>query len=155
MWLFLGCISRNYPVHPTAQQKKQYEDFMTSLGNVLPCKYCRDNYKKNCVVANMSPSVFECRRNFATFVNNLHNTVNDALGKSEANWQYDEFVKFFETFRAPCVKHDDEREGGCHGDRSVGDVRPTTMIEIVPEKVANIIKQQHRCTSTSLAKECI
>ena len=32
---------------PTEEQKQQYKEFVLSLGNVLPCGACRNNYKEN------------------------------------------------------------------------------------------------------------
>lgn len=47
MWHFLHTMSFNYPNQPTVLQKKQYRDFILSLEHVLPCKYCRINFKDN------------------------------------------------------------------------------------------------------------
>ena len=44
LWHSLHTISFNYPTHPTDSDKKHYKDFMSSLVNVLPCKYCRNSY---------------------------------------------------------------------------------------------------------------
>ena len=43
MWHFLHTMSFNYPVNPSAEDKKHYSDFVYSLRYVLPCKYCRIN----------------------------------------------------------------------------------------------------------------
>ena len=47
MWHTLHIISFNYPVNPTKEDKKNYKEFVLSLKHVLPCKYCRINFKKN------------------------------------------------------------------------------------------------------------
>ena len=47
MWHTLHTISFNYPVNPSSKEKKQYFIFFNSLGNILPCRYCRENLKKN------------------------------------------------------------------------------------------------------------
>lgn len=44
-WVFLHCIAFNYPEKPTLSQKIAYKTFFESIGNVLPCKYCRESYK--------------------------------------------------------------------------------------------------------------
>ena len=51
LWFFLHTIAFNYPHKPTAVQKKQYKDFILQLKYILPCRYCRDNLKKNLKVA--------------------------------------------------------------------------------------------------------
>ena len=47
MWHALHTISFNYPVNPSLEQKKNYLAFFKSLQHVLPCRHCRENYKKN------------------------------------------------------------------------------------------------------------
>ena len=44
-WDFLHSITFNYPLNPTDSDKKYYSDFFKSIGNMLPCKYCRMNFK--------------------------------------------------------------------------------------------------------------
>ena len=43
-WFFLHTMSFNYPVKPTEENKKHYREFILRLENILPCKYCRDNF---------------------------------------------------------------------------------------------------------------
>jgi hypothetical protein len=40
-------MSFNYRNEPTKEQKKYYRNFVLNLENILPCKYCRINLKKN------------------------------------------------------------------------------------------------------------
>ena len=47
MWHFLHTMSFNYPINPTAEDKKHYSDFIYNLRYVLPCKYCRINLTSN------------------------------------------------------------------------------------------------------------
>ena len=47
LWHSLHTISFNYPVKPTLQDKKNYKRFIMNLRYILPCKYCRMNFKKN------------------------------------------------------------------------------------------------------------
>ena len=47
LWHSLHTISFNYPVTPNKLDKLNYYKFFRSLQNILPCKYCRINYKKN------------------------------------------------------------------------------------------------------------
>ena len=41
MWHYLHTMSFNYPIHPSADDKKHYRDFIISLQHVLPCKSLR------------------------------------------------------------------------------------------------------------------
>ena len=47
MWHTLHAISFNYPVKPTPEDKQKYLKFFKSIGGILPCRYCRENFKKN------------------------------------------------------------------------------------------------------------
>ena len=46
MWHYLHTMSFNYPIEPTVDDKNNYRNFILSLQNVLPCKYCRMNLKR-------------------------------------------------------------------------------------------------------------
>lgn len=82
LWKFLHMISFNYPMNPTEDQKKLYYDFMLSIGKVLPCKVCRDNYENNLDNIKFQINALENRKTFSEFMFNLHNEVNRKLGKS-------------------------------------------------------------------------
>ena len=47
LWHYLHTMSFNYPVKPTAADKRHYKNFILSLRYVLPCRYCRENLSKN------------------------------------------------------------------------------------------------------------
>ena len=47
LWHTLHIISFNYPVKPTKEERVHYYTFVMSLKNVLPCRYCRDNFITN------------------------------------------------------------------------------------------------------------
>ena len=87
LWKFLHMISLNFPVNPSDEIKKKYYDFIISLGYVLPCKICRDNYSENLKNVNFSINSLDSRKIFNTFIFNLHNEVNKKLGKPLMNEQ--------------------------------------------------------------------
>ena len=74
-------MSFNYPVKPTAEDKKHYSDFIKSLQHVLPCRHCRENLVNNFKVFPLKPCHMESRANFSRYVYGLHETVNKMLGK--------------------------------------------------------------------------
>ena len=47
LWHVLYTIGLNYPVRPSAAQKRQYGTFIRSLQFVLPCGTCRNNLSAN------------------------------------------------------------------------------------------------------------
>lgn len=42
-WKFLHCIAFNYKA--TETNKTNYKKFFTLIGNILPCRFCRESYK--------------------------------------------------------------------------------------------------------------
>ena len=64
MWHSLHTMSFNYPVEPTMEQKRQYRSFFLNLVNVLPCKYCRENLKKNFKKLPLTMADMESRDSF-------------------------------------------------------------------------------------------
>ena len=58
LWHYLHTMSFNYPDKPTKQDKKNYKNFIYSLINVLPCKYCRINLRRKLFrIYNLSKSI--------------------------------------------------------------------------------------------------
>ena len=47
LWHTLHTISFNYPTNPSEEDKKNYYSFYKNISNVLPCRFCRDNFKEN------------------------------------------------------------------------------------------------------------
>ncbi len=102
VWTFLHTISFNYPVEPSNEDKKNYKNYLMSLGKVLPCKYCRDNFQKNLKKCKFSDKVFKNRETFSKFIFCLHNEVNKMLDKPIV-LTYTEVRDTYETFRARCI----------------------------------------------------
>tara|TARA_A100001015_G_C15007366_1_gene721359 strand:- start:1195 stop:1770 length:576 start_codon:yes stop_codon:yes gene_type:complete len=102
LWLSIHTMSFNYPVKPTAQDKKHYMNFIYSLEHVLPCRYCRENYKKNLVDTKFGLDKMKNRATFSKYVYNLHNHINKMLGK-KIKIPFSEVQATYENFRARCT----------------------------------------------------
>ncbi len=102
MWHFLHTMSFNYPVHPTAEQKRQYRDFVYQLRHVLPCKYCRINLTNNLQKKPLQMKHLANRDAFSRFVYELHELVNKMLGKT-SNLTYADVRDRYEHFRSRCT----------------------------------------------------
>ena len=103
LWHSLHTMSFNYPVKPTQNDKKHYRNFMLNLVHVLPCKYCRDNLKKN---FKLFPLTMECMKNrnsFSRYVYRLHERINKNLGK-DSGLTYCDVRERYEHFRARCTE---------------------------------------------------
>jgi hypothetical protein len=83
IWHFLHTMSFNYPVQPTEENKKHYRNFVLSLVNVLPCKYCRENLAKNFEKNPLKDKDMESRESFSKYMYELHEVVNTMLGKNQ------------------------------------------------------------------------
>ena len=109
LWHFLHTMSFNYPVKPSCDDKKYYMNFIYSLENILPCKYCRENLKRNLKETGFSIKDMRTRESFSKYVYNLHNHINKMLNK-KTKISYIEVRNRYENFRSRCsekqkVKH--------------------------------------------------
>jgi hypothetical protein len=133
MWHILHTISFNYPVEPTDKDKKNYYNFYSNLKNILPCRYCRENLKKNLKKHPLNKSVFKNRDSLSRWVYNLHETVNDMLGK-KSNLTYEMVRDRYEHFRSRCLKDNEmmtKKETGCT--KSLYGVKGKCVLNIVPK----------------------
>ena len=107
LWHFLHTMSFNYPDVPTVEEKKQYRDFILSLQNVLPCKYCRINLKKNFVSLPLTMDKMKNRESFSRYIYDLHELINSILNK-KSNLSYNDVRERYEHFRARCSQENSE-----------------------------------------------
>lgn len=147
MWHFLHTMSFNYPVTPTPEQKKDYMDFILSLRNILPCKYCRMNLTNNLATRPLKMCHMESRETFSRFIYELHETVNKMLGKN-SGLTYCDVRERYEHFRSRCTqdapkvfnfkdfykgKNKDAKEKGCT--EPLYGKKAKCVISIVPQEV--------------------
>ena len=99
LWHALHCISFNYPVKPTKQDKKKYKKFITQLKFILPCKYCRTNLTNNLSHYPLEDCHLKNRRAFSYYVYRLHEIVNKML-KKPSNLSYRDVRERYEHFRS-------------------------------------------------------
>ena len=102
MWHYLHTMSFNYPVSPSSADKKNYRRFILNLCNVLPCKFCRENLKRNLKKNPLRMCDMKNRDTFSRFVYKLHEIVNKMLGK-KSGLTYCDIRERYEHFRARCT----------------------------------------------------
>jgi hypothetical protein len=102
MWNYLHISSFNYPVNPSALDKKNKKNFVSALSQDLPCKACRENLANNLEKIGYSDDVFENRETYSRFIYNLHNQVNKEL-KKPITLSYEEVRDRYEHFRGRCL----------------------------------------------------
>lgn len=156
-WHFLHTMSFNYPVKPTSEDKKHYREYMLNLVNILPCKHCRENLKKNYKAFPITMEYMKDRNNFSRYVYRLHERINKNLGK-KSGLNYCDVRERYEHFRARCSdespkifkfnktkKH--KKEKGCT--EPLYGKKAKCVIKIVPnEEKCNTFQMDQKCKKT-------
>ena len=75
-WMFLHSITLEYPEEPTEQDKQDMIIFIKAVGNVLPCKKCRDNFKTHVQKYPLDNAALSSRKNLVKWLIDIHNCVN-------------------------------------------------------------------------------
>jgi hypothetical protein len=101
LWIFLHCTALNYPLNPTPKDKIKSLYFITSLQDMLPCKYCRESYK---IYVKYLPidKYLDSRNGVCYWLYTLHNLVNDKICKPKVTFKY--AMDKYEPMRAGCGK---------------------------------------------------
>jgi len=101
-WMTIHITSFNYPVNPTQKQKEDYANWLWAFGNILPCRYCRDNFEINMKQACFDfEKSMQSRHTFSKFCYDLHDSVNKMLNKQSP--PFHEVRDRYESFRAKCL----------------------------------------------------
>lgn len=101
-WHMMHTISFNYPVNPSPEDKKNYRNYILSLQNVLPCKYCRINLKTNLKHMPLTMKHMKNRDSFSRYIYKLHELVNKMLNK-KSGLTYEDVRERYEHFRSRCT----------------------------------------------------
>jgi hypothetical protein len=133
-WIFLHCSAQNYPNEPTAEQKESYRSFFKLVGNVLPCRYCRESYQQyiNENDTLLDDKAMECRDTFTQWLYNIHKKVNKKLGITDCI-TLDQVTAKYESFRSKCTKSAEPAKPvqGCTNPSKEGSMRKKCKIKIV------------------------
>ena len=108
LWHFLHTMSFNYPVKPTRKHKNQYKNFIMSLGKILPCRHCRENYPNNLKSIPLTDNVLKNRHNFSKWMYDFHEQVNKML-KKKSGLTFKQVRNRYENFRARCTQDSDRK----------------------------------------------
>lgn len=106
-WIFLHAIAFNYPEQPTLQQKQSYATFFHSIGQVLPCIYCRDSFQQFLREYPIEPYL-NSRAQVSYWLYMIHNLVNKKLRDQENDVppdpSFEEICERYNRMRASCDK---------------------------------------------------
>jgi len=110
-WFFLHTVSFGFPVdpdnfdteneQPPGTTKTNYKNFFLNIGNVLPCKFCRESYKK--FVKEYPPDV-TTRDTLVEWLWEIHNKVNEKLEDIYPDASLERIKERYERYRAKCSK---------------------------------------------------
>jgi hypothetical protein len=85
-WKFLHFVTMGYPANPTNEHKENYKNFFQSLGNILPCSVCSNNYKKHLVELPLTNDILNNRDKLIKWMIDIHNIVNKETGKPSMSY---------------------------------------------------------------------
>lgn len=134
LWHTLHTISFNYPVKPTLQDKKNYKRFIMNLRYILPCKYCRMNFKKNLKELPLTEKALKNRYNFSRWMFKMHELINKMLGK-KSGLKYGDVRERYEHFRSRCTE----------------DKQSIKVVEIIPKNKTR--KKEKGCVEPLFGKK--
>ncbi|QTF49520.1 thiol oxidoreductase E10R [Acanthamoeba polyphaga mimivirus] len=104
-WTFNHAVTFGYPLNPTSDDKRRYKNYFISLGDVLPCRLCRESYKKFITTGKtaLTNEVLRNRHTLTKWFYDVHNAVNNKL-EVDYGLSYEDVVNKYESFRAKCGK---------------------------------------------------
>lgn len=151
MWHILHTISFNYPIKPTADDKKNYYNYFNNLINILPCKYCRDNLVNNLKKHKLTKKTMKNRDTLSLWVYELHEIVNTMLEK-KSNLSYEQVRNRYEHFRSRCILDPADRKK-IHLNKESGCTEP--LYGVKSKCVINIIPKNEKVKSFNIDNKCM
>lgn len=94
LWFSLHLITLNYPNNPRNIDKHNFKNFFESLINVIPCNYCKHNFKihmKKLPIDN----ALNNKNTLVKWLFNIHNLTNKHLNKNI--FTYQQFISKYRT----------------------------------------------------------
>jgi hypothetical protein len=89
-------VSLGSPTRPSAEEQEGIRKFYESLQVVIPCPVCKNHYKE---ALKLMPMRTESRDELVEWVYDIHNHVNDQLGKKQMPWEG--FIEAMQSLSAP------------------------------------------------------
>ena len=152
LWHTLHTISFNYPLHPSAQEKRSYREFMYSLKNVLPCRKCRENLSIYYGEKPLTAKCLSSRKNFSVYVYNMHERVNRLLRKN-SKLSYCDVRERYEHFRARCA--DSNPTSTIRRQESATNSCTESLHGAKSKCVLSIVPASKRCKTLSIHSSCL
>lgn len=152
MWHSIHMMSFNYPVNPTKDDKNNYRNFILNLQNVLPCKYCRNNLKRNFKKMPLTLKHMKNRETFSKYIYNLHEHINKMLGK-KSNLSYNDVRERYEHFRARCKLDNNHNNNKTRKHKELGCTEP--LYGKKSKCIIKIVPQDDKCKTFQIDNKCL
>lgn len=111
IWDASFLIAFGFPLKPTEEQKINYMNHFINLGNVLPCKYCRQSFQEFLATTNkLTIDDLESRHTLIKWLFEMRNTINKKLGMNYGVTLSDVYERF-EPSRSSCGIVDKQAKG--------------------------------------------
>lgn len=82
LWKTMYFIGDGYPENPSELEQGSALDFFESLKLLIPCETCRENYEN--ILTNSPPDI-RSKKLLLTWINKIHNIINQELNKEIVN----------------------------------------------------------------------
>ena len=89
-WFFLESIAIGYPENPTQYDINNAKQFYASLGNMLPCEKCRENFKKHSINYPLTDDVLSSNEKLFKWTVDIHN-----IAKRHHKRSYEETFQYY------------------------------------------------------------
>lgn len=152
LWIGLHCITFGYPYkinkeNPEHRHKMAvYYDFFKLLGDVLPCKYCRESYKQYFDELDLR-NYLSSRERIVRWFYLIHEKVNDKLKVPLCDRiTFNKFTEIYESYRAKCKPDKKEQDNKIKQNEDKGCIKPLdntpkqSIINIVSSNKADVTR---------------
>ena len=153
MWHYLHTMSFNYPINPTATDKKKYKLCITNLHIHYHVNIVESILKITFKHLPLTNACMSSRDTFSRYVYDLHELINKML-KKKSNLTYSEVRDRYEHFRARCTSNQNKIFNFTkkHG-KELGCTRP--MYGHKSKCIIKIVPQSDKSKTFQMDKKCI
>ncbi|AYV81653.1 MAG: putative FAD-linked sulfhydryl oxidase [Harvfovirus sp.] len=87
MWRDIHKRTLNYPRNPTSEDKREMYEFFMNLPDELRCDLCANNLRHHLRTYQLTYHILSSRKRLCFWCVDLHNLVNQSLGKRELSYE--------------------------------------------------------------------
>lgn len=98
-WDFLFYSGLAYPDEPTTEDKDNIKKFLLYMGNILPCRKCRFNFKNHLQKYPIDTNVLSCRYNLINWMITIYNEICKINNNSKKMCYNDVIERYIENNR--------------------------------------------------------